>query len=275
MRFAQLADSLAFFAVFIGARELFFRGVAQLAFGLIPSALIYALVLPAAISGTFSEYVFLFAYFLISGFALGMLSEKFGALAAVVCAEIYLLLVLVTSSSPYFASVVALLFMLLTPFVWYAHKKKKMREALAELGLVRKNLLFNFFVGIGCIATVLACLLLWSIVSASAGIYDQGKVQEKIQTAPIYVALLAITLSPFGEELFFRGFLVPRAGIVISSILFAGAHHMYGSVFELGGAFIAGIIFAYAFKRTGSLAGPITAHLILNLISISVMKGVV
>ncbi len=274
MRFAQLADSLALFVVFIAAREMFFRGEAQRAFGVFPSALLYALILPAAISGNFSEYALLFAYFLVSGVALGVLSERSGALAAVLSAEIYLLLVLVTSSSPYFASVVALIFMLLTPFVWYAHKKKKMHEALVELGLVREKIFFNFLVGIGCIAAVFTCLLLWSVISTSAGVYDQGNVQQKIQSVPIYLVLLAVTLSPLGEEIFFRGFLVRRVGVVLSSILFAGAHYMYGSVYELGGAFIAGIIFAYAFKRTGSLAGPITAHLILNLISISVMRGV-
>ena len=69
-----------------------------------------------------------------------------------------------------------------------------------------------------------------------------------------------------GEELLFRGLLVPTLGILGSSILFGAAHQLRdeGRWIWMVWATIMGLLFAIVFAATGSLAGPIVAHAVIN-----------
>jgi len=79
--------------------------------------------------------------------------------------------------------------------------------------------------------------------------------------------LLAIAVaSALGEELLFRGLLVPLVGVVLSSLLFGALHQVRGEA-RWGWAAWAtgmGLLFALLFAATGSLAGPIVGHLVIN-----------
>jgi hypothetical protein len=76
--------------------------------------------------------------------------------------------------------------------------------------------------------------------------------------------------SAIGEELLFRGLLLPTLGIVGSSIVFGAAHQLRG---ERGKArwtwmiwaTVMGLLFGVVFAATGSLAGPIVAHAAINI----------
>jgi membrane protease YdiL (CAAX protease family) len=80
-------------------------------------------------------------------------------------------------------------------------------------------------------------------------------------------ALLAVALAgAAGEELFFRGLLVPLVGVVASSIAFASLHQIRGPA-RWGWmlwAGIMGLLFGTIFAATGNLAGPLLAHAVIN-----------
>src|SRR5580700_990132 len=79
--------------------------------------------------------------------------------------------------------------------------------------------------------------------------------------------LAAVALaSASGEELLFRGFLVPAVGVVASSVVFGALHQVRGPA-RWGWmlwATVVGLVFASVFAATGSLAGPLLAHAAIN-----------
>lgn len=84
-----------------------------------------------------------------------------------------------------------------------------------------------------------------------------------------------VILAPIVEELFIRGVLYGflrskwgvRAGILVSSLIFALLH---GFSLILFPTFIAGVVFAILYERTGSLAPCIIAHSTFNLVAVVV-----
>lgn len=81
--------------------------------------------------------------------------------------------------------------------------------------------------------------------------------------------LLALS-SSVAEELFFRGALLPWAGLVLSSLLFAALHvrldrrFLPWTVMSL----IVGFMLGALFIGTGSLLGPIVCHFVINLLNL-------
>lgn len=117
-----------------------------------------------------------------------------------------------------------------------------------------------------------------------AGALDTDKVYGKMVLLPLPVLVLAFTLAPLGEEMFFRGFLFRKAGewagarlggapawavgALFSSLLFSLMHAAYGSLAELAVAFAVGVVLCIGVKRTGSLVPAVLAHAAFNLVSV-------
>jgi membrane protease YdiL (CAAX protease family) len=89
-------------------------------------------------------------------------------------------------------------------------------------------------------------------------------------------AIFGVTLVPFAEELFFRGFffaglrrrlMFPLAA-GISGFFFSLAHADPGLIIPFTGV---GIILAYSYERTGTLLAPIGVHVLFNLGSFLVL----
>lgn len=80
------------------------------------------------------------------------------------------------------------------------------------------------------------------------------------------VLLALAAASATGEELLFRGLLVPMVGVIGSSLVFGGLHQIRGRGRWgwMAWATLMGLIFAIVFKATGSLAGPLVAHAAIN-----------
>jgi membrane protease YdiL (CAAX protease family) len=79
--------------------------------------------------------------------------------------------------------------------------------------------------------------------------------------------LFAVALaSAVGEELLFRGFLLQVLGIVASSLVFGALHQIRGPARWgwMGWAVAMGLLFGSVFAGTGSLAGPLVAHALIN-----------
>ena len=79
-------------------------------------------------------------------------------------------------------------------------------------------------------------------------------------------ALLIALLSSFGEELFFRGFLTPRCGILAQALIFGMAHQVRGPSrwVWVAWASLVGVCFGFLFALTGSLLGAVAAHAAVN-----------
>lgn len=72
--------------------------------------------------------------------------------------------------------------------------------------------------------------------------------------------------SAVGEELLFRGLLVPLLGVVLPSIAFGVLHQVRGPARWgwMAWATLMGLLFAVLYAATGSLVGPIVAHVMIN-----------
>ncbi|MDR0975117.1 MAG: CPBP family intramembrane metalloprotease, partial [Ruminococcus sp.] len=87
--------------------------------------------------------------------------------------------------------------------------------------------------------------------------------------SPILVIILTTVITPFTEELFFRGLLFKRLrgmlsfipSAIISSIIFGIAH---GSVPQFFYTFLLSILFCYIYEKYGSLLITIYCHFVLN-----------
>ncbi|MCA9667605.1 MAG: CPBP family intramembrane metalloprotease [Myxococcales bacterium] len=82
-------------------------------------------------------------------------------------------------------------------------------------------------------------------------------------------ALLALT-SSIGEELFFRGIMLPRWGIVWSTLLFmlshpAPAKRLWPWTASAG---VMGLLFALITQRSANLGGALVAHFVVNLFNL-------
>ena len=87
------------------------------------------------------------------------------------------------------------------------------------------------------------------------------------------LAVLAVVMAPFFEELFFRGFLfrgLARSwgwplGALVSGAIFGAIHLQLTVFFPL---FVLGVVLAWVYQRTGSLWTSITLHAVFNGISV-------
>lgn len=72
--------------------------------------------------------------------------------------------------------------------------------------------------------------------------------------------------SSLGEEMLFRGALVPWMGVLASSLLFGALHQLRGRsrLSWVAFATVVGLLFGGLFRATGSLVGPILAHALIN-----------
>lgn len=87
--------------------------------------------------------------------------------------------------------------------------------------------------------------------------------------------LLAVAIaSAVGEELLFRGLLVPVVGVVLSSLVFGTLHQIRGPARWgwMVWATVMGLLFGGVFAATGSLAGPVVAHAVINAANLRFLR---
>jgi len=83
------------------------------------------------------------------------------------------------------------------------------------------------------------------------------------------IVVLAIA-SSIGEELFFRGALMPSVGVWASSAAFALLHigprrrHLPWTI----SSFVAGLLFCELYRWSGDLTGPVLAHFTVNFLNL-------
>lgn len=113
-------------------------------------------------------------------------------------------------------------------------------------------------------------------------------IREGFARFPVFLALFAVVLAPLYEELLFRRVLFgrlwhagwPVLGMALSSVIFALVHEMPGLNGKPAGstAFLIlvyagmGAIFAWVYRRTGTLWAPVAAHILNNAIALAVLQ---
>ncbi len=88
------------------------------------------------------------------------------------------------------------------------------------------------------------------------------------------VVVLALA-SSFGEEIFFRGALMPAVGLWLSSLIFALLHigpklrFLPWTISSL----VAGLMFGQLFLWSGDLTGPVVAHFTINFLNLRYLSA--
>lgn len=152
----------------------------------------------------------------------------------------------------------------LIPILWVRYinngKYKK------YLGLTTEKLTKNILLGIGlAILTLIISLLISQALITFFGIEEQNVLLEEIVGFGPLIALLISLSAGISEEIFFRGFLQTRIGLVPAAALFAIVHASYGVIIQIIGPFIMGLLIGYLYYKTNSVVGPIVAHTLYNL----------
>ena len=113
-------------------------------------------------------------------------------------------------------------------------------------------------------------LLTVTVTGAAAAVFAMtGHVETPEEAPPVIVwlaelpiaqKLIIVAVAMTVEEAFFRGFLQPRFGLLVSSILFACSHFSYGLPFMIVGVFTISLVIGRAFERSGDLLPCMIAH---------------
>jgi membrane protease YdiL (CAAX protease family) len=164
---------------------------------------------------------------------------------------------------------------------------KGQRSLTRDFGLAFRpvDIGWGLLAGLGVFAITVVMGVLWQAITGDDAPDNSGFLPESVGPAAAFALFVAIAvITPFAEELFFRGLLLralekrfnTSIAVVVSAAVF-GLLHFAGvtSASGLGelalhGLFISvvitgyGLIFALVVVRTGRLAPSIIAHMVIN-----------
>jgi membrane protease YdiL (CAAX protease family) len=153
------------------------------------------------------------------------------------------------------------------------------RQLAAQLGLrapaLRWELLIGLILGVVAWGVVLLALFAVAIgVWALGGERSLPKPSEIVPwmaALPIGVRLMVSLSAGFVEEIFFRGFLQPRIGILLSTGCFVLAHVSYGQPLMLIGITLLSLIYALLVRWRQTVWPAIAAHALFDGIQLLVI----
>ncbi len=172
-----------------------------------------------------------------------------------------------------YAALSSIALSLLFPFAVFSYmlaKGRRLGAIVSELGLSRRAFsIRNALIGLGLLAFVLLVGIALQAFSQLTGLPLPTNVGGLLSGMPLYFLVFSFLVAPINEEILFRGFLVPRIGVVLSAVIFAVPHLLtYSSVAELIASFAFGLIAGYALKKTRSLYPSIIAHMLVNMLTV-------
>jgi len=159
----------------------------------------------------------------------------------------------------------------------YAGSGASFRE---QVGLAARRpgreVVLGLLVGVGAwLVVIVAAALAALLVSALGG---EKLLPEKPPGAVAWIAGQSVALraglalsAGVVEEVFFRGVLQPRTGILFSTVLFALAHLSYGEPFLLVGVTLLSLIYGLLVRWRQSLWAAITAHAVFDLVQLLIV----
>ncbi|WP_455663112.1 CPBP family intramembrane glutamic endopeptidase [Pradoshia sp.] len=143
-----------------------------------------------------------------------------------------------------------------------------------EVGIVpfaKKDWRLIILLSIALLAGAMIVMALTTLIGNS---YENSKTEAIQNNIAIHTVLIAFVsaaiISPIYEEIFYRGFLYrwlrTRLGmmgaLILSSLIFTLVHIPTYNVMPVN--FLSGIIFAWAYERTGSIWPPVLIHGLTN-----------
>jgi len=136
------------------------------------------------------------------------------------------------------------------------------RRPLSEIGL---GLVF----GVGAWLVVLAGVVLVALILSALGGEEllpktPPEMIPWIAGRPWWLRLAVALSAGFFEEAFFRGFLQPRVGIPLSTLLFVAAHISYDQPFMLVGVTLLSLLYALLVRWRQSIWAAATAHALFD-----------
>lgn len=171
-----------------------------------------------------------------------------------------------------FAGLVQTIIVLTLPpffYVAYVHGGGP-RAALHRLGLRLDGAGRATLIGLAATFAIYLVLTLASLVAVQ--FFGELPPNERaLAIARAVTPLGAVGLAAgaaVSEEVFFRGFLQPRVGLLLQAAIFALAHLSYVNVAQVIVVFILGLAFGLLYQRTGNLAAPIAGHFLFNLVNL-------
>jgi membrane protease YdiL (CAAX protease family) len=113
--------------------------------------------------------------------------------------------------------------------------------------------------------------VLWALGGADAVPHKPPDLIPWIAALPIALRLLVSLSAGVVEETFFRGFLQPRIGIALSSLLFVFAHFSYGQPLMLVGIATLSLIYAFLVRWRQTIWPAIAAHALFDGVQLLVI----
>jgi membrane protease YdiL (CAAX protease family) len=165
------------------------------------------------------------------------------------------------------------------PLVLLAYLLAGLAAGVVAVGIGRSPFVCDGWLGVRGAPAVLLSLGLGVILGASTTFATRALVRRfrwaralhrglrpAVQGAGDSTLATVAVASAVGEELLFRGLLVPAVGVVASSLVFGTLHQIRGPArwAWMGWATVMGLLFGAVFAATGSLAGPLVAHVAIN-----------
>jgi membrane protease YdiL (CAAX protease family) len=162
-------------------------------------------------------------------------------------------------------------------FLWW--RLSRQSSLATFLHLSSKHLGDNLRRGLlaGGVGWVLTVVVTGAAASLSAA---TGCIAEPTEVPPLMVWLAALPLAyklaivataMTVEEAFYRGFLQPRVGLVVSSVFFALSHFSYGLPFMIVGVFAISLVIGLTLARTGNLLPCIIAHGVFDAVQLFIV----
>lgn len=149
-----------------------------------------------------------------------------------------------------------------------------------QFGLVTSRPLEELFLGLvaggagwlGLIAVMLVVVGLFVLFGGQDALPQQApELIAWIAALPIAVRVALSLAAGFFEELFFRGFLQPRAGIAFSTALFVLAHASYEQPFMLVGLTFLSLVLALLVRWRQTIWPAVVAHAAFDLFQLLVI----
>jgi membrane protease YdiL (CAAX protease family) len=154
------------------------------------------------------------------------------------------------------------------------------RQLAAQFGFVApsipREIGLGVVLGVGAWVAVLAGIMLFALALYAAGLGESLPKQPPalipfIAGLPIALKILISLSAGVVEEWFFRGFLQPRMGILLSTVLFALAHFSYGQPFMLVGITLLSLIYGLLVKWRQNIWPAIAAHTLFDAVQLLVV----
>ncbi len=154
-------------------------------------------------------------------------------------------------------------------FMYLLLRGRKLSWIIDNIKLSRKAFTrHNLLIGLVLFLAIVAMEIGISLFSEVTGVQLPTNVGLVLGGLPIWFLVFSFLIDPINEEILFRGFLVPRIGIVASAVIFAFLHLGYNSLSEVFAALVFGLLAGYVLKKTNSLYPSILAHMLVNFLTI-------